>query len=216
GGPIVDNYGRNRRFPAASMVTGLLGNALGLAHEDALILNELQERLYFGSVIDRPGFLIEDYQTVDFSQDFLNATGWTTHGYREDRESSVAKATHIRYRPYYADCCCTVLFTLQLPEKTPTLAEVEHFLDHPVRPLFIGRKSCVPSCIMKRKVLQANSLLAAIKHLYIGGKLLVQLPAEEAANLDEEHLFSLFDCRDWLNQIHSGERLVWEGEIDLG
>ena len=82
GAPMVDQNGVIQQMPALSMLTGLLGNALGLTHGDHGRLERLQERIRFGSRIDCAGEAISDYQIVDLGQPWMNvkANGWTTRG----------------------------------------------------------------------------------------------------------------------------------------
>ena len=55
GAPIVDNQGEIQPYPALSMMTGLLGNALGFDHSEFDRLERLQERLRYASRQDRRG-----------------------------------------------------------------------------------------------------------------------------------------------------------------
>jgi len=217
GGVSVDNYGGMRPFPPLSMITGLLANALGWTHKDGLRLNRLQERLLLASRIDQQGKVIMDFQTVDLSQDFFNETGWTTAGYREDRKGSVSKETHIRYRSYYVDCTCTVVFTLLPAPDYPTIVEIEKALEKPQRPVFLGRKCCLPATFLKQGKMETSSLLEALCQAQprLHDEVWAQLPASEAKWLQSGTIFPLSDIRDWVNQVHTGERLVWEGKIKL-
>ena len=49
GGETIDNLGVIRDFPAQSMLTGLIANALGWRREDAAAHDRLQARLVFGA-----------------------------------------------------------------------------------------------------------------------------------------------------------------------
>lgn len=50
--------------------------------------------------------------------------------------------THQRYRDY--DSLCVVALRLESPDQVPTLDDLAKALDEPARPLFIGRKPCLP------------------------------------------------------------------------
>ncbi len=80
GGETIDNLGVIRDFPAQSMLTGLIANALGWRREDAAEHDRLQARLVFGARLDRLGTRITEYQTARLLQ---NDSGWTTHGVPE-------------------------------------------------------------------------------------------------------------------------------------
>jgi CRISPR-associated Cas5-like protein len=75
GGVMIDQNGVSRQYPARSMLTGLIANALGYDHRDADLLEALQSRIHQGVRCDVPGELLHDYQTVDLSQD-VSSTRW--------------------------------------------------------------------------------------------------------------------------------------------
>ena len=80
GGEIIDNYGVIRWFPSASMLTGLLANALGWRRIERERHQRLQDRLVFAARIDREpatGVRLTDFQTAQLS---ANDQGWTTRG----------------------------------------------------------------------------------------------------------------------------------------
>jgi len=216
GGPTVDNHGVDQEFPAASMLTGVLGNALGYSHADADALDRLQGRLRFAVRLDRYGKRFVDFQTVYLGQPFLVDTGWTTSGRREERGGASSEETHIRYRHYRADGRATVVLTLIAPGEAPDLASVEKALREPARPLFLGRKPCLPSLPIFVERREAPSLLAALRGVPPCGERRVQAqwPYEED-DLPGSRLVSITDERDWLNQVHCGERLVRQGMIEL-
>ena len=85
GGEMIDNYGVIRRFPAASMLTGLFANALGWRRVERERHQRLQDRLIFAARIDREpagGVRLTDFQTAQLNKD---DKGWTTRGQPEGR-----------------------------------------------------------------------------------------------------------------------------------
>ena len=67
GGETVDNLGSSAGFPSASMITGLLANALGWRRIERERHQRLQDRLVFASRIDREpagGVRMTDFQTA--------------------------------------------------------------------------------------------------------------------------------------------------------
>lgn len=220
GGPMVDNYGVVQKFPAISLLTGLIANAFGVDHREAESLNRLQDRIRFASRLDRPGEPIVDYQTVDLGQEHLQGTGWTTWGEPEERGGGSAKeTTHIRYRHYRADAAMTVVLALDPADEQPDLDEVRIALASPARPLFIGRKACIPSTPILAGRITAASLLEALRRVPMVPMSPItrpdaQWPVDEEA-LPGSRIVSVTDERDWANQIHSGERFVRQGEIEL-
>lgn len=176
GGEAIDNYGIVRDFPARSMLTGLLGNALGLDRTDAHALDALQERLVHAAALVRPGRRSREYQTALL---FENDAGWTTHGVPEGRakspsfkpdeafarargESVRKSLTHQRFRDYDADACALIALTLTPDDAGPTLDDIAAALDRPERPLFIGRKAQLPSRPVLHGRVTADDALAAI------------------------------------------------------
>ncbi len=228
GGPAVDQRGVIRDFPGAAMLTGLIGNALGYGHGDFRRLGRLQERLRFAAALACAGTLLEDYQTVDLSQEFLVDTGWTTRGVREERgKGEATSGTHIRHRHYRADSVCLVALSLRPGDEEPTLDRVEAALDEPARPLFLGRKPCLPSARLVAGRLRAARLVDALAQVVTAGTgpLPAQWPADDApfeatddGGADARGRSAVrrrlvVDERDWANQIHVGERVVHEGDL---
>jgi CRISPR system Cascade subunit CasD len=145
GAVVVDQINPVWRFPGRSMLAGLLGNALGWDHRDVDRLQHLQERLRFAARWDAEPVPFTDYQTVELGQPFMVDTGWTTRGRREDRKGgSAATGTHQRWRDFWANGVATVAIALD-GEDSPTLDDLERALQRPARPLFIGRKPCLPA-----------------------------------------------------------------------
>jgi CRISPR system Cascade subunit CasD len=69
GGETVDARGVVADFPGASMLTGLLANALGWRRGDRDALARLQARLCYGARIDRDGTRLTDFQTAQLDDD---------------------------------------------------------------------------------------------------------------------------------------------------
>ena len=221
GGVMVDQEGVTRHFPAASMITGLLANALGWDHAQDDALNKLQERLRFATRLDRAGEPLLDFQTVDLGQDFLVDTGWTTRGKPEKRVGASGKGTHLRYRHYWADRVCTVAMALEPPDSPPNLDDLAVALVSPARPLFIGRKHCLPLEPIFQGRMRAPTLKAALEQIEPHRKreglsddpLSACWPDDGEPADNQQRLLPVCDQRDWKNQIHCGRRLVKEGRI---
>jgi CRISPR-associated protein Cas5/CasD, subtype I-E/ECOLI len=221
GGAIVDNYGIIRDYPSLSMITGLLANAFGYSHGETEKLQRLQERIRFAVRCDREGEKLQDYQTVDLGQDHLVNTGWTTRGKREDRGTGEAtKGTHIRYRDYFADALYILALSLDPAKEQPTISDIVVALKEPERPLFIGRKPCLPSTSLFVNVVETESPLSALE----------KYPKDKRGD-DKERIrawwhdsfgerpqsrkTAIYDERDWQNQIHAGRRFIYEGMVTI-
>lgn len=223
GGVTVDASGVTRRFPAASMICGLLGNALGWHHRDWEQLQDLQDHLSLASRIDVAGTHLTDYQTVDLGQDFLlDDRAWTTRGVVEKRAGASSKQTHILHREYWADA--VVSSAISVATGAGVDVEILHdALKQPSRPLFIGRKNCLPASPIVQGCIQAASLQDALLATPLhprasrdpetgAGRAGTQLPATS----QDPTATPINDQRDWANQIHAGQRWVREVELEYG
>lgn len=214
GGETIDNFGVIRDFPALSMVTGLLANALGWRREDCELHDRLQERLLLGARLNTPVQRLTDFQTAQLGS---NDKGWTTWGVPEERRGGAGTydAPHLRYRDYHADLDVLVALRLSPPEQFPTLDDLAVALDHPARPLFIGRKSCLPSKRIFAGWIEANSVLQALQlapqpESDRAQSFRMQWPDGEG-NLAGDRLIDLCDERNWTSGVHGGWRPVREG-----
>lgn len=223
GGETIDNYGVIRAFPAASMLTGLLANALGWRRTEGERHQTLQDRLVFAARIDREPAgqaRLQDYLTARLT----NAKHWTTRGEPEGRlGGGGASFTHLRFRDYFADMRLTVALRLEPPDTPPALDELAAALERPARPPFIGRKPCLPSAPLFHGFSDGVTALTA----------LLAVPADDRKELETTRLswpendtpetvtdvrisrtYMLTDRRNWrASGLHGGGRLVCEGTI---
>jgi CRISPR system Cascade subunit CasD len=221
GGPTVDRRGVTLRFPGRSLLCGLLGSALGYHHRDGTSLNRLQSRLEYAVRCDRDGGHLQDFQTVDLGQVDLREVGWTTRGVREDREGgSSSTGTHIRLRDYRVDSIYTVALWLEPAGESPTLAEIAKAISEPVRPLFIGRKPCLPSGPLLLGAGSTTTLREALRAApVVPGQVIPERgweawwPAKEGEGEGGEEVW-IYDSRDWQNQVHTGQRRLWHGWME--
>ena len=222
GGSAVDHHGVVQRFPALSMITGLVANALGWHHRDAERLQCLQDRILFAARIDRPGEALTDYQTVNLGDPWMQPerAGWTTRGHIAERGGLFGDATHIRLRHYRADSLHTVALTLRGGE-APSVDEVAAAFREPARPLFLGRKCCLPAAPILQDVLAAESPLAALASVARSrrgeaGRLSVSWSGADGDGgpAAGSHTVAVTDERDWANRVHVGRRLLQEGLVD--
>jgi len=216
GGETIDNFGVIRDFPALSMVTGLLANALGWRREDCELHDRLQSRLLLGARLNTPIQRLTDFQTAQLGKD---DKGWTTWGVPEERQGGPDsyKSPHLRYRDYHADLDVLVALRLEPAEQSPTLDDLAVALDHPARPLFIGRKPCLPSKRIFAGWIEADNVLQALQLAHLPAidsaqSLRMQWPDGEG-NLAGDRLIDLCDERNWTSGVHGGWRPVREGSF---
>jgi CRISPR system Cascade subunit CasD len=212
GGEAVDARGVIGDFPAASMMTGLLANALGFRRSERDRLQRLQDRLIFAARIDREGARITDFQTAELGH---NDLGWTTRGHSEGRAGGVGTyiGPHIRRRDYDSDKSVAVALRLDTPDEPPTLQDCAAALAEPARPLFMGRKPCLPCVpiLVTREPIEAPDLMGALAKCPIADdasdRIRIMLPtSEESESRDERR--AITDARNWLSGVHGGSRVV--------
>ncbi len=230
GGEAIDNYGVIRRFPSASMLTGLIANALGWRRTEADKHQALQDRLVFAARIDREpagGVRMTDFQTAQLG---AADQGWTTRGRPEGRAGGPAtyNSPHLRYRDYWADMLVTVALRLEPDDGDPTLDEVATALREPARPLFIGRKPCLPSAPLFKGFVEDSetslgALLEAPLEITPETPATVSLLWPEGEDVEDSWgvritrpSYMVTDERNWVSGLHGGGRWVCEGSIEKG
>ena len=220
GSVVVDQLNPTWRFPGKSMLAGFLGNALGWDHRDVDKLQALQDRLRFAARWDAEPVPLTDYQTVDLGQGFMMETGWTTRGKREDRKGGPASTgTHQRWRDHWANGVATIALALD-GEGFPTVIDLDQALRTPARPLFIGRKTCLPAfpvLIGRRDATGVKAALAAEPMADVSPRRRPRLihalwPLDEGGGASTEERF---DRRDWGNNIHRGAERYAVGVLEL-
>lgn len=216
GGETIDNYGVIRDFPALSMITGLFANALGWRREDRVLHDDLQNRLIMGSRLNTPAQRFTDFQTAQLAGD---DKGWTTWGIPEERRggANTYQGPHLRYRDYHADLDVLVALRLAPAHESPTLDDLAHALDHPARPLFIGRKSCLPSQRIFAGWQEADNVLHALQiacppQINPAQSVRMQWPDGEG-QLVGDRLLDVCDERSWTSGVHGGWRPIREGSF---
>lgn len=221
GSTLTDQRGGTAHYPGTSLISGLLGNALGYDHRDVVSLQSLQDRLVIGVREDLRGEILQDYQTVDLGQEFMQKA-WTTRGDVATRAGGPAsRGTHIRYRDFLAEAEYTVALTLNPSHEPPILDDLEAALRSPARPLFLGRKCCLPTARIARGQVEAEGLKDALASAPLSrranerstsdqtaDRLRLWLPeCEEGSGSSPQ---PTYDLRDWANQVHTGRRLIRE------
>ena len=225
GGVMIDQHGFIERFPGTSLLTGLIGNALGWRHGDFQRLQSLQGRLQYAARWDVAPQRIIDYHTVDLGQPKMREPGWTTRGEPEHRAGGpdARFGTHIRYRHHWADGLMTLALTLA-GEGEPDLDTVRAALARPDRPLFLGRKACLPArpLLDPEPIREGPDLLAILRAVPVwdrqgqpladGGQVEACWPAELGLPAGTRgEIRRVYDLRDWPNQLPAGNRERAEG-----
>ena len=217
GGVAVDHVGPVRDFPAASMLTGLIGNALGWKWSDRRAHQGIQDRLVFAARRDREGVVLTDTQNAQLAG---SDKAWTTRGEPEGRGGASFGGPHRRQRSYLADSSVCIVICLDPADKYPSLEVLADAFDKPARTLFLGRKPCLPSApVLGNKVgrwVMADTAHAALSEVPGDGKpVRSQWPIEHGpeAGGHVDHVTDLADLRNWRTGIHGGSRRVVEGWV---
>lgn len=214
GGVVVDGLGVIRDQPALSAITGLLANALGYDRTETGRLAALQFRLLLASAFRAgDGSRMTDFQTAKLAK---NDRGWTRWGV-EGREggANTYDSPALMHRDYLADRSTICVVGLR-DDGDPDLDALAAALDRPERPLFIGRKSCLPSRPILGGVIEATDALEALRAaIATPGDWRVSVPRGQGAP-NQAREIRIPDMRDWTAGFHSGDRAVIEGKISLG
>ncbi|MCB9678339.1 MAG: type I-E CRISPR-associated protein Cas5/CasD [Alphaproteobacteria bacterium] len=216
GGVAVDADRRTEPFPTLSMLTGLIANALGYDHRDIASTQALQEGLRYAvrsrSEV-RGARRMTDYDTTDLGQPFMRSedVAWTTrHAIEERRGGTARHGTHIRSREYLLKSWTTgpaFVVALEVAGEAPAEDRVWEALLRPERPLFLGRKSCLPAGPIAKSRTRGTCVETAgdwdettLDWLWHD-----EVDATPASWKPVQKLL-VRDQRDWANQIHVGER----------
>lgn len=225
GGVAIDQRGPTEDFPGAALLTGLLANALGWRRTDTAAHQRLQDRLVFAARRDREPTLalLTDTQNAKLEK---SDQGWTTRGAPEGRKGASYDAPHRRQRDYQADALLLVALTLGSADESPTIEDVATALKHPARPLFFGRKPCLPSAPITPPVARSPFVAAATAHAALGAApwlmegdpadgLRASWPRGEGPEVgpDVDRLRAVVDRRNWRSGLHGGVREIVEGRV---
>lgn len=213
GGVAVDQVGPTWRFPGRSMLTGLVANALGLDGCERAAHQALQDRIVAAAALVREGEILTDTQNARLG---ANDRGWTTRGRAEGREGASYGAPHRRRRDFLADAEILAVVTLDPADIEPTLHTVREALMRPARPLFLGRKPCLPARPLvtgaDADFVEAPSAHAALTACAGTAHRRAWWPDGEGPIGSRVH--EIADLRNWDSGLHGGSRPVREGRLD--
>jgi CRISPR system Cascade subunit CasD len=230
GAVAIDQRGVIWDFPALSMLTGLFANALGWERTQRAEHQALQDRLVFASRREDEPYhgVFTDVQNAELEK---SDRGWTTRGQPEGRDGGSYGGPHRRFRDYHPDALVSVVVSLTSPKHTPpagaatpALGNLAAALDLPERPLFIGRKPCLPAARLNAGFIQAEtahaaiSLLAPFPRTTSKAPFRAQWPAGEGPmnGPQVDRGIALADRRNWISGLHGGTRHVIEGRVTAG
>lgn len=225
GDVMIDSLGPIRDTPAVSAISGLLANALGLRREQTLALSRLQERLVIACRIDHAESRFTDFQTAQLG---ANDRWWTTDGRVQERAggANTFDSPHIRERDYDCDVRMLILLRLRDAAETPTLDDVAQAVQWPARPLFLGRKCCLPSAPLFVGFVDAVTAFEALRGVPLFARrsrsyrnqrdelseIVVTLPPDDPCP-EGFHTVYATEWRDWPAGVHAGEQRRHRGSV---
>ena len=143
------DYRDSADFPSKSGVAGLLACAMGMERGDPAMA-ELASSLRIAVRADRPGVRMVDFHTVKGEPRLMTANG-TPRG--EDKSTIVSRRWYLQDASFLAAVDAGALWTPRICQG----------LRDPKWPVFLGRKSCVPSRpVLERVTEEYTSVLDAI------------------------------------------------------
>ena len=147
------DYRDSAILPTKSGIVGLLGCAMGLERNDSR-LAKLNHSLHMAVRADRQGTEMVDFHTVR-SMELLNAQG-------KLRGKKGEYGTLVTHRTYIQDAC----YMVALAGEENLLCELCNSLQKPKWPIYLGRKSCVPSRpVCEGITREYQSLLEAVEKM---------------------------------------------------
>ena len=215
GGVAIDQVGPVRDFPSASMIVGLIGNALGWRWHDRTEHQTMQDRLVFGARREKEGTIVTDVQNAQLAK---TDKGWTTRGKPDGRDGASYGAPHRRMRDYHADLSVRVVLRF-VDDSSPTLEDVANALVWPYRPLYIGRKPCLPSRPFiepgSTRWARGTTVHEALSSIPGDGEMRAFWPEEEGPESGDgvDRVVDMPDLRNWRTGLHAGWRRVVEGRL---
>ena len=161
---------------------------------------------------------MQDYQSAAINN---TEQGWTTRGYPEGRSGGTYQ-NHLRYRDYFADRRVTVALRLDPEAGELTLDDLAEVLQEPARPLFIGRKPCLPSAPLFAGFGDSETALAALRDWPLDARRapesvrLLWPDGEDVDGIDANRRYMLTDQRNWVSGLHGGGRAGLRGGSGAG
>lgn len=208
GAVAVDQVGPTWAWPGRSMLTGLFANALGWDWTERDAHQRLQDSLVHGAAALREGETITDTQNAQLEK---SDRGWTTREAPEGRTGDSYDAPHRRRRDVVADADLLVVATVT-PGDGPTLDDLAEALRRPARPLFLGRKPCLPSRpLLDGRIEAATVHKALLTALGTSSDRPGTWPEGEGPEGDRS--IDLPDLRVWRSGLHGGSRRIVEGRV---
>jgi len=194
GDVAVGEFRPSNGYPGRSAILGLIGAALGVARDDQVRHDQLDDALSIAVAVYSEGSLLRDYHTVQVpgSSDLKGRP----HATRAD-ELLVPRQqlkTILSSRDYRQDALCVAGAWLRSPSHGVELEAISEALRKPRFALYLGRKSCPPALPLLPQVVEAENFRAALS----------------------EAQFPELDGLDSITIPEQPQRVAWAEDIDVG
>ncbi len=202
--------------PTTSMIVGLLGNALGITHAQGAWLDALTQRLVWSARLLRQGVGMRDFHTVDLGQPHMaSAMAWHTSTHEVSaRGGQNAKNKHITHKDYIVDGELELAISLGDPDveedvtRELELGQLVEAIAHPARPLYLGRKSCLPSAPMNPVLEPHVHPRALVEQAARTGELAWYRGPRPPKEVDLTPIMTTLRC--YAHEVHQGQDVVWQ------
>lgn len=160
-------------MPTKSGIIGLLACAIGIPRNSNR-LREMDVLIKIGVRGDRPGLLLQDYQTI---------TGEISTAEGKSRGTKNSQSTLQSWRHYLTDAS----FLVVLSGDEVLLEECAEALKHPVWPVYLGRKCCVPTRpVLETKTKEFSSLEDALQRYSFEWRTKEAVPPGVTGEIEDE------------------------------
>lgn len=218
GDVAVDGLRPTARFPGQSMVTGLLGAALGWGWTRPRALARLQDCLVCASFAVRCGPLVEDLQSAQLAADDVM---WTTRGVPEGRAGATYGPPYQRRCGYWSDAAYRVVLRVREGAGDVSGVQLEAALLSPARVLSIGRRACLPGAPLLGSGNESRWVRGRCAYDALGeaarglGRCEAQWPVGEGPveGINVKDTVEVADVRAWEAGFHQGARVVVRGWV---
>ena len=131
----------SHELPSRSALLGFLAAALGIRRDEEARLNAFNQHYSFLLCASQEPRWARDYHTVQMPKEVRKARYFCR---REELSDPELLSALISRRDYYTDAWWMVALT-QTTDAPYSLEQLRDALQHPVFPLYLGRKSCPPA-----------------------------------------------------------------------
>lgn len=142
--------------PTRSMITGMLGGAMGWSYREHARLQELQDELELGFVVHDPGTVIWDFQTTDMTKPHMVGAIWTLAANGSlgvFKRGGGGKDRDTASRPLTCGIDITAVVGVERDPEQLLAA-----LRRPVFPVTLGRRGMFPTDPVAGGVLEVGSI----------------------------------------------------------